>query len=107
MRKLPLRPVQQVQSSPTAAPAHTKREGRPELKSEKSERIVDLAASLAAKADDIDQVLILYRSKERDGQDDFQGSMDNELTLSESLWLVEGFKFWLQAGALGLLKEKN
>ena len=33
--------------------------------------------------------------------------MDNELTLSQSLWLVEGFKFWLQAGAIGILKEKS
>ena len=77
------------------------------MKAEKAERIVDLAASLAAKADDIDQVLILYRSKQREGEDDFQGSMDNELTLAESLWLVEGFKFWLQAGALGLLPKKD
>jgi hypothetical protein len=76
------------------------------MQSEKIERIVDLAASLASKADDIDQVLIIYRTKQRDGEDDIQGSMDNELTLSESLWLVEGFKFWLQAGAMGLLKEK-
>jgi hypothetical protein len=77
------------------------------MKSEKSEQIVDLAASLAAKADDIDQVLIIYRNKQREGEDDIQGSMDNELTLSQSLWLVEGFKFWLQAGAIGILKEKS
>jgi hypothetical protein len=75
------------------------------MKSEKSDRIVDLAASLAAKADDIDQVLILYRTKQVEGEDDVQGSMDNELTLQESLWLVEGFRFWIQAGALGLLKK--
>ena len=73
------------------------------MKSEKFERILDLAASLAAKADDIDQVLIIYRGKQVEGEDDVQGSMDNDLTLSESLWLVEGFKFWLQAGAAGLL----
>ena len=77
------------------------------MKVEKAEQIVDLAASLAAKADDIDQVLILYRSKQDDGEDDFQGSMDNDLTLAESLWLIEGFKFWLQAGALGLLPKKS
>ncbi len=77
------------------------------MKSEKSERIVDLAASLAAKADDIDQVIIIYRDKQRDGEEDSQGSMDNELTLSESLWLIEGFRFWLQAGAMGLLPKKE
>lgn len=75
------------------------------MKSEQIECIVDLAASLAAKADDIDQVLIIYRTKRVEGQDDFQGSMDNGLTLSESAWLVDGFKFWLQAGAMGLLKR--
>ena len=73
------------------------------MKSEKFDRIFELAASLAAKADDIDQVLIIYRGKQVKGEDDTQGSMDNDLTLSESLWLVEGFKFWLQAGAAGLL----
>lgn len=81
--------------------------GWSEMKSEKSERIVDLAASLAAKADDLDQVLIIYRNKRREGEEDSQGSMDNELSLSESLWLVEGFKFWLQAGAMGLLPKKD
>lgn len=77
------------------------------MKSEKTERIIDLAASLAAKADDLDQVLILYRSKHVEGEDDSQGSMDNELSLAESLWLVEGFKFWLQAGAIGLLPKRD
>ena len=77
------------------------------MKYEKAERIVDLAASLAAKADDIDQVLIIYRDKQHEGKDDSQGSMDNELTLSESLWLIEGFKFWLQAGAFGILPKKK
>ena len=77
------------------------------MNSEQIESIVDLAATLASRADQYDQVLILYRTKQVEGQDDFQGSMDNGLTLSESAWLVDGFKFWLQAGAMGLLKKKE
>ena len=77
------------------------------MKSEKSERIVDLAASLAAKADDIDQVLIIYRLKQTDEEDDTHGSMDNELELRDALWLAESFKQWLTLGAIGLLPKKD
>jgi len=77
------------------------------MQSEQVDSIVELAAKLAGKADEIDQVLIIYRCKQDGSEDDIQGSMDNNLTLSESLWLVEGFKFWLQAGAIGLLKRKT
>ena len=73
------------------------------MKSEKIEQIVDIAATLASRADEIDQVLVIYRCKTGDSQ----FSLDNNLTLSESLWLVEGFRFWLQAGAMGLLKKVN
>ena len=78
------------------------------MKSEKIEKIVDLAATLASKADDIDQVLVIYRLKESVNEDDCtHGSLDNDLELRDSLWLVEAFKFWLQAGALGLLEKKE
>jgi hypothetical protein len=77
------------------------------LKSEKSERIVDLAASLAAKADEIDQVLIIYRLKERDEEDDTHGSMDNDLELRDALWLAESFKQWLMLGTVGVLPKKD
>jgi len=78
------------------------------VKSEKIEKIVDLAATLAAKADDIDQVLIIYRLKEGIDEDgDTHGSLDNDLELRDSLWLVKAFEFWLQAGALGLLPRKE
>jgi len=77
------------------------------LKSEKSERIVDLAASLAAKADDIDQVLIIYRFKRSEEENDTHGSLDNELELRDALWLVEAFKQWLTLGAIGLLPKKD
>ena len=71
------------------------------MESDHVESIVDLAATLASRADEYDQVLILYRRKE----DGFLGSMDNELSLQEALWLASGFTFWLQAGAMGLLKK--
>jgi hypothetical protein len=79
------------------------------VKSEKIERIVDLAADLAAKADEIDQVLVIYRLKEDVSRDESSthGSLDNGLELRDSLWLVDAFKFWMQAAALGLLPDKE
>jgi len=79
------------------------------LKSEKIEKIVDLAATLASKADDIDQVLVIYRLKEgvKGEEDATHGSLDNDLELRDSLWLVKAFEFWLQAGAIGLLPRKE
>jgi hypothetical protein len=76
------------------------------MRSEKIEKIVDLAATLASKADDIDQVLVIYRLKEG-VEDATHGSLDNDLELRDSLWLVKAFEFWLQASALGLLKKKD
>ena len=54
-------------------------------------------------------MLVIYRLKEgvKDEEDATHGSLDNDLELRDSLWLVEAFKFWLQAGALGLLKAKD
>ncbi len=77
------------------------------MKSEKSERIVDLAASLAAKAEDLDQVLIIYRTKQPDEENCTHGSMDNELELRDALWLAESFKQWLTLGAIGLLPTED
>jgi hypothetical protein len=67
------------------------------MNSEKIERIVDLAATLAARAEEIDQVLVIYRVK-RDGEDERQGSYDNDLELRDALWLVECFKAWMLGG---------
>lgn len=76
------------------------------MKSEKAERIVDLAATLAARADELDQVLIIYRRKD-DGGDDTHGSLDNELELRDALWLATAFQQWLVLGAMGVLPEKE
>jgi len=43
----------------------------------------------------------------KDEEDATHGSLDNDLELRDSLWLVEAFKFWLQAGAYGLLRAKD
>jgi hypothetical protein len=77
------------------------------MKSEKIEKIVDLAADLASKADDIDQVLIIYRLREKTPEDENFGSLDNGLELQQSMWLVEAFKFWMQAAAMGLIERKG
>lgn len=72
------------------------------METEKASKIVDLAASLAMKADELDQVLIIYRRK---GESDsvFHGSMDNELELRDALWLVKAFELWLTLGSIGML----
>lgn len=76
------------------------------MQNEKIDSIVDLAASLASKADQIDQVLIIYRRKD-EGEDVSHGSMDNGLRLDECNWLVDAFKFWLHMGAIGLLPKQG
>jgi hypothetical protein len=74
------------------------------MNSEHIESIVDLAATIAARAEEIDKILIIYTLKpEKD--DESQFSLDNGLTLEQSSWMVNGFLFWLHAGAMGLLKR--
>lgn len=69
------------------------------MEREQTEKIVDLAASLAAKADDLDQVLIIYRYKQKETDDSTHGSMDNDLEIRDALYLAQNFIFWLQAAA--------
>ena len=65
------------------------------MRSEKTDSIVDLAANLAAKADELDQVLIIYRRKQTGDDEDIHGSMDNDLEARDALWLSEGLTQWL------------
>lgn len=65
------------------------------MEGETAENIIELAAMLAGKADQIDEVLILYTTK----TDDMAHSLDNNLTVASALYLVESFKFWLMAKA--------
>jgi hypothetical protein len=61
------------------------------MNSDHIESIIDLAADLAGKADDIEEVLILYTRK----SDGTEWSMDNCLTVAQANFLVDKFKHWL------------
>jgi hypothetical protein len=77
------------------------------MRAEKIEKIVDLAATLASRADEYDQVLILYRTKQDEGETSVHGSMDNDLELRDVNWLVDSFKIWLHMSAAGLLPRNQ
>jgi len=58
---------------------------------EQIDKVVDLAANLAGKADDIDEVLVIYIRKS-----DGKGfSLDNGLTVAQANFLVDKFKTWM------------
>ena len=61
------------------------------MQSEKIDSIVDLAATLASRAEDIDEVLVVYTLK----SDGTGHSIDNSLTVSQANWLIDKFKHWL------------
>ena len=61
------------------------------MNSDHIESIIGLAADLAGKADDIEEVLILYTRK----SDGTGGSMDNCLTVAQANFLVDKFKHWM------------
>lgn len=63
---------------------------RCEMESEKVSKVIDIAGKIAGKAEEIDEILVLYCTK--DGR---TGSMDSNLTVSVVLLLVENFKRWL------------
>lgn len=66
------------------------------MKHNQTDRIVDLAAELASKADSLDQVIILYRENLKEGEITcITGSLDNDLEVRDALWLVENYKLWL------------
>lgn len=58
---------------------------------EQIDKVVDLAANIAGKADDIDEVLVIYIRKS-----DGKGfSLDNGLTVAQANFLVDKFKTWM------------
>ena len=61
-----------------------------DLESEKVTRVVDIAGAIAGKADEIDEIIVLYCTK--DGK---AGSFDNDLTVAVVLLMIEQFKRWL------------
>lgn len=58
---------------------------------EQIDSIVDIAATIATKADDIEEIFILY-TKRSTGE---ALSLDNGLTVAQANFLVDKFKFWL------------
>ena len=61
------------------------------MESEKAANIVELAATLASRAEEFDEVLVVYTRKDN-GEG---GSIDNGLTVSQANFLVDKFKMWL------------
>jgi len=58
---------------------------------EQIDSIVDIAATIASKADDIEEVLVIYVRKS-----DGKGySLDNGLTVAQANFLVDKWKTWL------------
>lgn len=57
------------------------------------DRVVDLAADLAGKADIIDTVLILYTTRDTPGI----SCMDNKIDTGQALFLIERFRHWLMS----------
>ena len=61
------------------------------MESEKAANIVELAATLASRAEEFDEVLVVYTRKDN-GEG---GSIDNGLTVSQANFLMDKFKMWL------------
>jgi len=61
------------------------------MQSEQIDSVVDLAATIASKADDIEEVMVLYTLKS-DGK---SYSLDNGMTVAQANFLVDKFKTWL------------
>lgn len=77
------------------------------MKSEQIETIVDLAATLASRADRIEKVLVLYTVAGDAPDAERQCSLDNGLTLETVNWMVDGFKMWMLLCASGLMKREG
>jgi hypothetical protein len=61
------------------------------MESEQVDTVVELAAAIAGKADDIEEVMVLYTLKSTG-----KGySLDNGMTVAQANFLVDKFKHWL------------
>ena len=63
------------------------------MQGEKEESIVELAATIAGKADQIDDILVLYTMK----SDEMAHSLDNGISVGSALYLMESFKHWVMS----------
>ena len=61
------------------------------MQNDQIESIVDIAATIASKADDIEEVMILYVLKSNGKA----YSLDNGMTVAQANFLVDKFKHWL------------
>lgn len=68
------------------------------MESEKAAQVIDLAGTLATRAEDFDQVLILARKKDGTGY-----SADNGLQVDQAIFLCETFKHWVIACVNGMV----
>jgi len=69
----------------------TKTKRETSVQSEQIDSIVDLAATIASKADDIEEVMVLYTLKSTG-----KGySLDNGMTVAQANFLVDKFKHWI------------
>lgn len=75
------------------------------MESEKAANIIDLAGVLASRAEDFDQVLVLCRKKDGTGF-----CIDNEIEMTQKLFLCESYRLWLVAahsGMIGPMSERS
>ena len=77
------------------------------MKSEHIDSIVDLAATLASRAGEIEKVLVIYTVAADKEDEELQRSMDNGLKLETVNWMVDGFKMWLLMSAMGCGKQEE
>lgn len=72
------------------------------MESEKKDAIIDIAGTLAARAEEFDQVLLLCRKKNGSGY-----SADNGLRVDEVIFMCESYKMWVIAAVNGLIPPKE
>jgi hypothetical protein len=58
---------------------------------ERVDSLIELAATIAGKADEIEDIVVLYTVKGKAGAH----SMENGCTIGEALFLIEAFRHWL------------
>ena len=78
-----------------------------EMTSEHIDNIVELAATLASRAGEIEKVLVIYTVAGDESDKEQQRSLDNGLKLETVNWMVDGFKMWLLMGAMGCGKQEE
>ena len=69
------------------------------METEKKDKILDLAATLADRAEEFDQVLILARKKDGTGY-----SADNGLQVDQALFLCQTFSHWVLSCVNGMIQ---